>query len=425
MARKMKDSGADWLGMIPADWDNKRINALYHLRNEKVSDRDYAPLSVSMKGVVPQLESTAKTDDHDNRKLVREGDFAINSRSDRRNACGISDRDGSVSLINLVLSPREKMYPSFYNWLFHSSQFADEFFRWGHGIVDDLWTTGWQDMKNIILPYPSLPEQHRIADYLDKKCASIDSSIETGNKEIEKLKEYKLLVITKAVTKGLNPNVEIIDSGIKDIGKIAKNFDVIRLRFLVKSMRNGYVGPTKDILCDEGIKYIQSLHIKDGKIDFLREPYYVSNAWASIHPKIHTNNLLIIQTGDIGNVALVDNEYDGCNCHALIITVIREDKIYPNYLKYYFMSSVGLHALVKYETGTTLKHLNSTDICDSLVCFPNHLDEQIAIANYLDKKCSEIDTLIHLRQQMVNKLTEYKKSLIYAYVTGKKEVPHG
>ena len=103
----------EWLGKIPDSWQIKKINALYKLRNEKVSDYDYKPLSVSMKGVVPQLESTAKSDDHDNRKLVRKGDFAINSRSDRRNACGISDRDGSVSLINIVLQPRDIMNPNY------------------------------------------------------------------------------------------------------------------------------------------------------------------------------------------------------------------------------------------------------------------------------------------------------------------------
>ena len=107
----MRDSGQTWIGMIPEDWNLSRIGSLYTLRNEKVSDKDYPPLSVTMKGVVPQLETAAKTDDGDNRKLVRIGDFAINSRSDRRGSCGISIYDGSVSLINTVLTPRGKMNP--------------------------------------------------------------------------------------------------------------------------------------------------------------------------------------------------------------------------------------------------------------------------------------------------------------------------
>lgn len=98
----MKYSGEEWIKDIPVDWSISKISSLYTVRNVKVSDRDYQPLSVTMKGILPQLETAAKTDAHDDRKLVKKGDFAINSRSDRRGSCGISDRDGSVSLINIV-----------------------------------------------------------------------------------------------------------------------------------------------------------------------------------------------------------------------------------------------------------------------------------------------------------------------------------
>ena len=136
--REMKDSGIEWLGKIPSDWKITRIGGVYSLRNTKVSDRDFPPLSVTNKGVVPQLESAAKTNAHDDRKLVKKGDFAINSRSDRRGSCGISNYDGSVSLINTILAPNEEMHPKYYDWLFHTVQFGEEFYKWGHGIVDDL-----------------------------------------------------------------------------------------------------------------------------------------------------------------------------------------------------------------------------------------------------------------------------------------------
>ena len=125
----MRESGQKWLGLIPFNWKLSRIGSLYLLRNEKVSDKDYPPLSVTMGGIVPQLDTAAKTDNGDNRKLVRTGDFAINSRSDRRGSCRISKYDGSVSLINTVLEPREKMNPNYYNWLFHTVLFADEFYK--------------------------------------------------------------------------------------------------------------------------------------------------------------------------------------------------------------------------------------------------------------------------------------------------------
>ena len=149
---ELKDRGTEWLREIPDSWRLSRIGSVYELRNTKVSDKEYPPLSVTNKGIVPQLQTAAKTNAHDNRKLVKKGDFAINSRSDRRGSCGISAYEGSVSLINTILAPLGKMNPCYYDWLFHTIQFGDEFYKWGHGIVDDLWTTNWQDMKKITIP---------------------------------------------------------------------------------------------------------------------------------------------------------------------------------------------------------------------------------------------------------------------------------
>ena len=193
--RKLKDSELEWLGDIPADWSITRIAGLYSLRNEKVSDKDYPPLSVTNKGILPQLETAAKTNDGDNRKLVRKGDFAINSRSDRRGSCGISRYDGSVSLINIVLTPRIEMEPQYYEWLFHTIQFGDENYRWGHGIVDDLWTTGWQEMKKISIPFPPVTEQHQIADFLNITCSKIDALTADIQLQIDTLELYRRSVI--------------------------------------------------------------------------------------------------------------------------------------------------------------------------------------------------------------------------------------
>ena len=197
---KLKNSGIEWAKHIPEHWEVSRIANVYKLRNQKVSDKDFEPLSVTMKGIFPQWENVAKSDAHDDRKLVRKGDFAINSRSDRRGSCGISDRDGSVSLINLVLQPLTNMNPNYYNWLFHTESFADEFYKWGHGIVNDLWTTNWQDMKRILIPQPPIQEQREMAEYLDKKCKEIDSILEDKNKQLEILESYKKSIIYEYVT---------------------------------------------------------------------------------------------------------------------------------------------------------------------------------------------------------------------------------
>ena len=232
--REMKDSGIEWVGAIPQNWQLSKIGSLYTQRNEKVSDKDYQPLSVTMQGILPQLATAAKTDDGDNRKLVRVGDFAINSRSDRRGSCGISPLDGSVSLINIILTPRTAMHPGYYNWLFHTTLFADEFYKWGHGIVADLWTTRWQEMKSITVPVPEYAEQERIAAFLDAECAEIDAVLEKTRASIEEYKKLKQAVITQAVTKGVRGDRPMKDSGIEWIGDIPVEWDVIRVKQLLK-----------------------------------------------------------------------------------------------------------------------------------------------------------------------------------------------
>lgn len=196
----LRESALGWVGHTPTHWEELRIGSLYAPRSEKVSDADYPPLSVTMHGVVPQLEHVAKTNDNDNRKLVRAGDFVINSRSDRRGACGIAGRDGSCSLINLVLTPNHSIHNPFFSYLLRSSLFADEFYRWGHGIHNDLWTTNWRDMKSILVPVPPIDEQASIAKYLDMRMAELDSTVIGIDKQIELLNKYRQQVINDAVT---------------------------------------------------------------------------------------------------------------------------------------------------------------------------------------------------------------------------------
>ena len=196
--REMKDSGVEWLGEVPAEWGFDRLGGFFSLRSEKVSDEDYAPLSVTKGGVVPQLSHVAKSDDHANRKLVCKGDFAINSRSDRRNSCGFASQDGSVSLINTICVPRGEIESRYFGYLFDSSQWSDEFYSWGHGIVADLWTTGWNDMKKILLPVPPLHEQRHIADFLDEKCAEIDRAVSAAERSVQEYVVYKKGLVTEA-----------------------------------------------------------------------------------------------------------------------------------------------------------------------------------------------------------------------------------
>ena len=280
-----KDSGVDWLGEIPSDWELGRISAFFSERRQKVSDKDYPALSVTKLGVFPQWENVAKSNDGDNRKLVKKGDFVINSRSDRKGSSGIAKQDGSVSLINIVLKP-VNIEPRYSEYLFKSYNFIEEFYRVGHGIVADLWTTRFDDIKNSMIALPTFDEQVKIANFLDQKTAQIDQAIALKQQQIEKLNEYKQIVIQNAVTKGLNPNVPMKDSGVEWIGDIPEHWDVIRFRNAFRF--NKGLNITKENLNDEqgilclnygeihskyGFEFIPNVH----PLKFVDESYLKNN----------------------------------------------------------------------------------------------------------------------------------------------------
>ena len=196
---KMKDSGISWIGMIPEHWKIEKINAHFKERRVKVSDKDYPALSVTKIGVVPQLEDAVKTDNGDNRKLVKKNDFVVNSRSDRKGSCGVAPQDGSVSLINIVLEIID-MNKDYVHILLRSHNYIEEFYRSGRGIVADLWTTRYSEMKNILIPIPPIEEQKAIVEYINAKTDTIEGLIADLTAQIEKLKEYKQTLIADCVT---------------------------------------------------------------------------------------------------------------------------------------------------------------------------------------------------------------------------------
>lgn len=415
--REMKNSGTEWLSDIPHDWTLSNIGSLYTMRNVKVSDRDYPPLSVTMKGVVPQLETAAKTDAHDDRKLVRKGDFAINSRSDRRGSCGIADRDGSVSLINTILAPRTKMNPDYYNWLFHSTSFADEFYRWGHGIVDDLWTTRWQEMKKIDVPVPSYEEQAQIASTLETECTKVDALIANQEAQIVKLKAYKQSLITEVVTKGLDSNVPMKDSGVEWIGEIPKHWRLNRLKYIASYNDESLSEKEPDDLV---IRYVEigSVTLENG-ITNIEEMQFVNAP--SRARRITKVGDVIVSTVRTYLKAIAPITEDG-----LIVStgfcVIRPNKsISSKYLEYFTKSDIFSDCVSSNSVGISYPEINASRLMNFYIIEPPE-DEQKRIAEYLDQKCSKVDELISIKQQKIEKLNQYKKSLIYEYVTGKKEV---
>lgn len=382
--------GEMWFGNVPDHWEIKRIGHLYHERKTKVSDKDFPPLSVTMQGILPQLEHAAKTDAHDDRKLIRKGDFVINSRSDRRGSCGISPSDGSCSLINTVLEPRKAMSPEYYNWFFHTVRFAEEFYRWGHGIHDDLWATNYDEMKRIFLPVPPLEEQKKIACYLDAKCSAIDEAVRRHKKIIEKLEEHEQSIIVRAVTRGLNANSPLKETNIRWARIIPVHWIPRRIKYSVV-ITNGSDPQT------------------EGDV-----PVYGSGAKSFKTCGEHKNapTVLIGRKGATLHIPhYIDHPYWNVD------TAFDTKPINGTDMKWFYYVARCLD--YKYFiTQTTLPSMTQTDYGNMAVPAPP-ISEQSEIARFLDNKTTSIRDAINRHNDIISKLEEYKKSLIYNAVTGK------
>ena len=209
------------------------------------------------------------------------------------------------------------------------------------------------------------------------------------------------------------------DSGVEWIGEIPEGWGVKKLIRTVEKLTNGYVGPTRGIMQPEGIPYIQGIHIKNNTIRFTPNGnYYVSKEWSDAHEKsiLKTNDLLVVQTGTIGDVGIVSNEFEGANCHALLIVRVDETVFCPKYCLYLLISPYGYASLQQIKTGEILFHINGSKLKGIDMLVPP-LSEQASIANYLDRKTAEIDELIAQKERLIELYEEEKTAIINQAVT--------
>lgn len=412
---KMKDSGFEWIGEIPESWSIQPISKMFKQRNTKVSDFDYAPLSVTKQGIVPQLDSAAKSDDHTNRKRVKKFDFVINSRSDRKMSSGVSQLDGSVSLINIVMKyDHTELYPAFVNYLMKNYGFAEEFYRWGTGIVADLWSTNWERSKKIQIPVPTLEEQQAIADFLDEKVAKIDEIIADTKLSIEKLKDYKHSIIAEAVTKGIEPESELMDSNVTWMGKVPsswKKFMIGQLFEQVKEKNEGMIENNLLSLSYGKIKR-RSIESSDGLLPSSFEGYnIIEKDDIVLRMTDLQNDHKSLRQGISTERGIVTSAY---------ITMRAKQIIEPRFV-YYQLFGFDINKGY-YGMGSGVRQgVNWNDIKKLPLLLPN-VAQQKVIVDYLDEKSNQIETLISEKESLISKYEDYKKSMIYEYVTGKKQV---
>lgn len=422
--KNYKDSEVEWLGKVPQHWNTPIIKELYDYRSEKVSDKIFPPLSVTKKGILPQLENAAKTDNNDVRKKVIKGDFVINSRSDRKGSCGVSKYDGSVSLIYHVLKPKNKEYIKFGHYLFRSVMFAEEFYKWGHGIVDDLWSTKYDEMKKINIPLPPKNEINSIVKFLDLNITKINQQLEAYTKFISLLEEKKNVLINQVVTKGLDPNVPMKDTGITWIGKIPQHWEIFNLNYFfnVTKLAGFEFSEYMEYIDDGEIIALRALNIKNNKLD-LSNIVKISKSVSNKLPrsKLYKGDLIFSYVGSIGEVAIIDED----NTYHLAPNIAKisskSNNINISYFLYYLSSLSGQREIKNNTSKTTQEVISMAKIRKLRVIYPN-LTEQEDIVSYLDKKISKIDKTIEKVQENIDLLNEYKISLIHHAVTGKIDV---
>lgn len=412
--REMKDSGVEWLGKIPNHWMIRRIKNLFELRNEKnyeaLEDVNLISLYTD-KGVVQHSDLTETTGNKavtaEGYKMVKEDDIVVNIILCWMGAVGRSAYNGVTSPAYDVYKPLHDTNSKYYHYLFRTSQFNGECYRYGRGIMLMRWRTYSTEFRAISVPLPPEDEQKRIVNFLDKKIDDVDRLIGNVQKQIEKLKAYKQSLITEVVTKGIDPTVPMKDSGVEWIGEIPEHWNIERLKFNVS------INAEKQSSLD--LPYIALEHIEgfSGKRIKTDNVYEVDGAIVAHSGEILFGKLrpYLAKVYKVEEETYVSSEF----------AVFSAETIDNQYLKWYMLSYGFLDTVNASTYGTKMPRAN-IDFIKNMYIPVFDVQEQEKIALYLNEKSSKIDQLIAIKQSKIEKLEQYKRSLIYEYVTGKKEV---
>lgn len=419
-----KETNIPWVKKIPSHWNVNRIGCLFSERKIKVSDKVYFPLSVTKNGIVPQLSTAAKSDDGDNRKLVFTGDFVINSRSDRKGSSGISPLTGSVSLINIVLEPRQENHSKYMHYLLRSHPFIEEYYRNGRGIVADLWTTRYNEMKTIMLPVPPRPEQDQIVRYLDWQLSKINKLIKAKKKQIVLLNEQKQAIINKAVTKGLDDTVPMKDSGVEWIGVIPQNWKIARLKRFCKV--NATISHLTSKFNDEDMLVFLPMEnvSTNGIIDCSEKRSYKDIKCG--YSSFAKNDVIVAKITpcfENGKGACLDKlETEIGYGSTEFITLRAYNNILPKYL--YYITQLSWFRLFGAEvmTGSAGQKRVPSDYVANFTLGVPKISQQLQIVEFIERSIIDLDLISTKVLKEVDLINEYKTSLISSVVTGKVDV---
>lgn len=424
--REMKDSGIEWIGQIPEGWELRRAKTLFTQRNSKGNGIEVLLSPTQKYGVVPQsqLEGVVQVkEDTDLQmfKTVHKGDFVISLRS-FQGGFEYSLYEGVCSPAYQVFYPTSPICDTYYRYLFKSQSFISKMNNLTVGIREGK-NIQYVDFANSQIPVPPLAEQERIAAFLDAECAEIDAVLEKTRASIEEYKKLKQAVITQAVTKGVRGNRPMKDSGIEWIGEIANEFAVYKFKYLLKTPMQ-YGANEAGITFDKTLpRYIRITDItSDGRLkqdnrlcieDTVAKPYILQDG-----------DLLFARSGGtVGKSFLYKQSYgNAAFAGYLIRAVVNRTIAVPEYVYYYTNSSIYDTWKNSIFIQSTIQNIGADRYSNMPIIVPNNIEEQRSIVEYLNERCVGIDALIRKKQQYLTEIENYKKSLIYEYVTGKKEV---
>lgn len=428
-----KDSGVEWLGRVPEHWHVARMRYVATLnppvRRDLLDDPEqevsFLPMeAIGEDGSLNLEQNRPVADVRSGYSYFENGDVAFakvtpcfeNGKGALMLGLQYAVGFGTTELT--VLRPNPAVADACYiNYIVQASSFR----AFGAGAMTGaggLKRVPDEFTRNFPVSLPDLNEQRLIASKLDRETARIDALVEKKTRFIELLREKRQALITHAVTKGLDPNVKMKDSGVEWLGDVPEGWEVRSVSSISTKITNGYVGPTRDILVEDGVRYLQSLHIKDNQIKF-DVPYFVSEEWSNKHRKsiLEAGDVLIVQTGDIGQVTVVTDEFVGCNCHALIIVSPERGIISGKWISWVFNSGYGYHVLLSIQTGAMHPHLNCGKVKDVLLPVPP-LSEQHSIIRRIEHEELRVNALVSKTEHSITLLKERRSALITAAVTG-------
>jgi type I restriction enzyme S subunit len=438
---QMKASGVAWLGEVPGHWSVKPLGRVADVRLSNVDKKSvdgqravrlcnyvdvYYSERISSDGAF--MEATA-SEGQVKRFSLQRGDVLLTKDSETPDdiaspAVVSDDFDDVVCGYHLaLLRPTPHMDGRFLSRAISASPVCDHFFSSATGVT--RFGLSRSDIATAPIPTPPLDEQRAIAAFLDRETARIDALVAAKRRLIALLQEKRAALIAPAVTRGLDADAPTKDSGVAWLGRVPAHWEVMTLARLTDKLTNGYVGPTREMFVDEGVPYLQSLHIKNNNIEF-GDDYFVTSAWSNAHRKsiLREDDVLVVQTGDIGQVARVDSRWAGANCHALIICSPNRKRVQGRYLSWLLCSEYGQAQLESLQTGALHPHLNCGDIKHMLLPVPP-LAEQASIAAFLDAEATATANADRLALETISRLTEYRSTLITSAVTGRIDVRAG